>query len=58
MASPEDIADAATFLASNVAAYISGVNLFVDGGWEHSAYPDLRDHLAELASQANPETTA
>jgi NAD(P)-dependent dehydrogenase (short-subunit alcohol dehydrogenase family) len=55
MASPEDIANAATFLASNEASYISGVNLFVDGGWEHTAYPDLRVHLAELVAQAKPE---
>ncbi len=56
MASPEDIASAATFLASLDAAYISGVNLFVDGGWAHTAYPDLRLHLADLASQVDPET--
>ena len=54
MASPEDIASAATFLASNDATYISGVNLFVDGGWEHTAYPDLREHLAALAAIATP----
>jgi NAD(P)-dependent dehydrogenase (short-subunit alcohol dehydrogenase family) len=41
-AQPDDIAAAAAFLAGNDAAYITGVNLFVDGGWEHTAYPDLR----------------
>jgi meso-butanediol dehydrogenase/(S,S)-butanediol dehydrogenase/diacetyl reductase len=41
-AQPDDIAAAATFLAGDDAAYITGVNLFVDGGWEHTAYPDLR----------------
>lgn len=40
-ATPAEIASAATFLASDDAAYINGVNLFVDGGWEHTAYPDL-----------------
>ncbi len=30
---PEDIANAALFLASEEATYIAGVNLMVDGGW-------------------------
>lgn len=30
---PEDVADAALFLASDDAQYVSGVNLLVDGGW-------------------------
>ena len=30
---PEDVAGAALFLASEDAAYVSGVNLLVDGGW-------------------------
>ena len=45
-AKPEDVAAAALFLASDDAAYITGTNLFVDGGWEHTAYPDLRRLLA------------
>jgi meso-butanediol dehydrogenase / (S,S)-butanediol dehydrogenase / diacetyl reductase len=48
-ATPGDIAAAACFLASDDAAYITGANLFVDGGWEQTAYPDLRRFLPALA---------
>lgn len=41
-AEPEDIAAASVFLAGPDAGYITGANLFVDGGWQHTAYPDLR----------------
>ena len=50
-ASPEDIAAAACFLASDDAGYITGANLFVDGGWEQTAYPDLRRFLPELSGE-------
>jgi NAD(P)-dependent dehydrogenase (short-subunit alcohol dehydrogenase family) len=36
-----EIAEACLFLNSEAASYISGVNLFVDGGWANSAYPDM-----------------
>lgn len=33
MGKPEDIADAAFFLASSQATYVNGATLYVDGGW-------------------------
>lgn len=61
-ASPADIASAATYLASDDAAYITGVNLFVDGGWEQTAYPDMRAVMAHLLGSAEvaqgPDLTA
>lgn len=50
-ASPDDIAAAALFLASDDASYISGANLFVDGAWEQTTYPDLRPFVAQLPSE-------
>jgi NAD(P)-dependent dehydrogenase (short-subunit alcohol dehydrogenase family) len=40
--SPQSIAAAALYLASEDADYISGVNLIVDGAWATTGYPDLR----------------
>jgi NAD(P)-dependent dehydrogenase (short-subunit alcohol dehydrogenase family) len=45
---PEDMAAAALFLASADAGYISGSNLFVDGGWETTGYPNLQPFTSQL----------
>lgn len=49
-ATPEEIAAAALYLSCDDASYISGVNLFVDGAWATSGYPDLRPSLAAAAA--------
>lgn len=38
----EEQAEAALFLGSDQASYISGTNLVVDGGWANSGYPETR----------------
>jgi NAD(P)-dependent dehydrogenase (short-subunit alcohol dehydrogenase family) len=47
-AQPEDIASAAAFLAADDSRYISGVNLFVDGAWSTTTYPDMRKAVAAV----------
>ena len=53
-AQPDDVAGAALFLVSDDATYITGVNLLVDGGWEHTAYPDLRRLMASGVAPDGP----
>lgn len=53
-ATPEDIAATALFLASDDAAYVTGVNLFVDGGWAQSGYPDLRPLIERIMQTQSP----
>jgi NAD(P)-dependent dehydrogenase (short-subunit alcohol dehydrogenase family) len=48
---PEDMAGAALFLASDDAGYISGSNLFVDGAWETTGYPNLAPFRAQLLAK-------
>ncbi len=49
-ATSEEIAAAALYLSCDDASYVSGVNLFVDGAWATSGYPDLRPYLAAAAA--------
>jgi NAD(P)-dependent dehydrogenase (short-subunit alcohol dehydrogenase family) len=42
---PEQMASAALYLASDDADYVSGVNFAVDGAWRTTGYPDLRAAL-------------
>ena len=51
----DDIAATALFLASDEAAYVTGVNVFVDGGWEQSGYPDLRAVIASIVADAEAD---
>jgi NAD(P)-dependent dehydrogenase (short-subunit alcohol dehydrogenase family) len=48
---PEDMAAAALFLASDDAGYISGSNLFVDGAWETTGYPDRRPFIDAIQAR-------
>lgn len=50
MAVPSEMADAALFLASPKAGYVSGINLQVDGGWGTTSYPDMREPSRVLRS--------
>lgn len=51
---PQDMAAAALFLASEDAGYISGANLFVDGAWETTGYPDRRPFVSALEALRKP----
>jgi NAD(P)-dependent dehydrogenase (short-subunit alcohol dehydrogenase family) len=41
-ASPDEIAEVALFLGSPGASYVSGSNVFADGAWSVTTYPDIR----------------
>jgi meso-butanediol dehydrogenase/(S,S)-butanediol dehydrogenase/diacetyl reductase len=49
---PDDIAAAAAFLASDDAAFITGVNLPVDGGWTGSGGMGMPNEAVERALEA------
>ena len=49
MGEKQDIANCAAFLGSDLAAYISGVVLPVDGGWSTAGVGGMSDTLAKLA---------
>jgi NAD(P)-dependent dehydrogenase (short-subunit alcohol dehydrogenase family) len=48
-AHPAEVAAACLYLASDDASYISGVNLFVDGAWKQTTYPDMRKVMERLS---------
>ncbi|MDJ0722003.1 MAG: SDR family oxidoreductase [Desulfobacterales bacterium] len=50
LGTPRDIGMACLFLGSDLAAYVSGVILPVDGGWAQNNCGGMSDHLAMLMS--------
>ncbi|EKE69894.1 SDR family oxidoreductase [Gallaecimonas xiamenensis] len=50
--SPADLANAALFLASPLASYISGVILPVDGGWSLAGVSSAMDGIARMMTKA------
>ncbi len=55
---PEDVANAALFLASDEASWISGETLFVDGAALTKAYPELLRIVAEQGAGGSAGTDA
>jgi len=49
MGQKQDIARCAAFLASDLASYISGIVLPVDGGWSTAGVGGMSDTLAQIA---------
>ena len=45
---PDDMASASTYLCSDDASYVSGINMVVDGAWNTTGYPDLRPLREQL----------
>lgn len=55
LGTPDDIASAALFLASDEASFITGVNLPVDGGWTGSGGMGMPDEQVEKAFEVAAE---
>lgn len=49
MGLPEDVGNACLFLASDLASYVTGAVLPVDGGWAQNACGGMSDFLGEMA---------
>ncbi len=45
---PRDIADAAVFLASDEASWVSGTTIYVDGAEANKGYPELARFIPGL----------
>ena len=45
---PGDIADAAVFLASDEASWVSGTTIYVDGAEANKGYPELAKFIPGL----------
>ena len=55
MGESDDIARAAAFLASDLASYVSGIVMPVDGGWSTAGVGGLGDTLAQIAGAARED---
>ena len=51
LGTPDDIANACLFLSSDLANFITGTVLLVDGGWSQNGCGDLGDTLAALSGR-------